>query len=198
MAEALNLISKKIGTLTIIKKTDKRYFGSVLWKAKCDCGGERLISSHQYKNKKVTSCGCKTKGYRKTRAYYVWANMLQRCNNPNKKEYIHYGGRGIQVCKEWEESVNFIDWALENGYRDELTIERIDVNGNYEPSNCTWVSRSVQSNNKRNTKKTLINKELLSFRDIATKYEISYSTVRDRYNSGKRNLDLIYKKRKDD
>lgn len=85
-----------------------------------------------------------------TRLYKIWSNMKSRCNNSSIYDYKYYGGRGIKICKEWVDFTSFKDWAVQNGYAKNLTLDRIDVNGNYCPSNCRWVTRKVQSNNKRN------------------------------------------------
>lgn len=97
---------------------------------------------HGYYSKGATSS--------QRRLYKIWERMKSRCNNPNARSYKYYGGRGINVCKEWENFVPFAKWAEANGYSDDLTIDRIDVNGDYEPSNCRWVTMKVQQNNKRN------------------------------------------------
>lgn len=91
-------------------------------------------------------------GMRRTRIYNIWRSMRQRCSNSKCKNYKHYGGKGITVCPEWEDFQTFHKWAVEHGYSDELTIDRIDVNGNYEPSNCRWVSYKIQANNKSDSK----------------------------------------------
>lgn len=90
-------------------------------------------------------------GLRHKRIYNIWRNMWHRCTNPSDPGYRNYGGRGISVCKEWKDPKVFADWAYKNGYSDNLTIDRIDVNGNYEPSNCRWATYATQANNKTNS-----------------------------------------------
>ena len=87
-----------------------------------------------------------------TRLYDIWANMIGRCKNPNNKDYPNYGGRGIFVCEEWKKSDAFLEWSKENGYTDELTLDRIDTNKGYSPSNCRWITNAAQQRNKRNNR----------------------------------------------
>lgn len=86
-----------------------------------------------------------------TKLYNTWKNMRSRCNNINSKDYPMYGGRGVRICPEWDWYPNFEDWALSHGYAEGLSIERIDVNGNYCPENCTWIPKNQQSRNRSNT-----------------------------------------------
>jgi len=165
-----DILNEKFGALTIIeylgyyrkKKEGKKHH----YRCKCDCGDKDFIATRYHLQKGlVKSCGCwKTErikninlkhGLHGTRLYYVYRNILDRCYRSNNKHYKNYGGRGIKVTDEWlgdEGFLNFHNWALKNGYEDGLTIDREDVNGDYEPSNCRWVDMKTQSENRRNMK----------------------------------------------
>lgn len=146
----------------------------------CDCGDIKLIEPAHWEQGIVKSCGCKTSelhsqnsiihGHSGDRLYRVWNSMKQRCYNKNNSNYENYGGRGIRICKEWlDDFANFYNWAMANGYDynaefGECTIDRIDVNGNYEPSNCRWVDAVTQANNKRPRKDWKPRKEKVEFR----------------------------------
>lgn len=148
-----NLEGQKFGKLTVIKFEYKKNYIDY-YKCKCECGKEKIIRGYDLKSGKTKSCGCVAKGNHtihkksKTKLYWVWQSMKARCNNENNKRYKHYGGRGIKVCEEWSNDYsNFHNWAVQNGYKEGLTIDRIDVNKNYEPNNCRWVTKEVQANN---------------------------------------------------
>ena len=156
-----DLTGKRFGRWTVIKKSRKD--GHIqMYLCKCDCGNIAEVAQSNLTRGKSTSCGClqkeqardrfTTHGKRNTRLYTIYANMKARCYNEKNSRYNSYGGRGIKICDEWlDDFQNFYDWSVLNGYKDGLTIDRIDVNGNYEPSNCRWATLEEQINNQRKT-----------------------------------------------
>ena len=133
--------------------------GEAYWLCKCTCGTVRSVNGYHLRSGRSTSCGCysaeltrerlphTTHGLKKAnpRLYRIWQCMLNRCRRQKDKCYQNYGGRGISVCEEWHSFPPFYEWAMANGYRDNLSIDRIDVNGNYEPSNCQWLTMAENS-----------------------------------------------------
>lgn len=120
-------------------------------------------------------------GLCETRLYSIWTNMKSRCNNPNHPDYHNYGGRGVQVCKEWEDNFYcFYQWAMSNGYADSLTIDREDNDGNYCPENCRWVSKVIQANNKRNNPMFEYKGDTHTLKEWSRILSIPYMTLRKR------------------
>ena len=165
-----DLTGQKFGKLTVKKllRIDKEH--GAIWLCDCECGNTTEVSSRRLISKNTKSCGClrirKTHGLSDTRLYDIWIHTKQKCINPNSKNYQHYGGRGISVCKEWQEDfVNFYNWAMSNGYEDNLSLDRIDVDGNYEPNNCRWADDYTQTHNRRLDKLYTYNGKTLSARD---------------------------------
>lgn len=157
------LVAIKLDHIKIEPQTTVHY-----WLCKCDCGNTKVVRKVDMLRGKIKSCGCITKENAKNRAkhnyfytkpYHVWHDIKQRCFNPNNKAYKNYGARGITLCKEWEDPKNFCEWAFANGYKEGLTIDRIDVNGNYEPNNCRWADMKTQLRNRRNNHYITFNNE---------------------------------------
>lgn len=133
----------------------------------------------------------KTHGMRWTRLYNIWSLMHSRCENQNLGYYKRYGGRGISVCDEWKQFKAFEEWALNNGYKDGLSIDRIDVNGNYEPRNCKWSTNLEQSRNKRNSLYITIDGESKTIGEWSEISGLSYKTIQRRLHTGCKNEGLL-------
>ena len=163
---AIDLTGQVFGRLTVVRRADNNEDGRVCWLCKCACGNECVVKSNSLLTGHTSSCGCLrlenlraaiTKWTPEERSILDdhFSGMIQRCYNSNNPAYHDYGGRGIKICDEWLDPIkgrrNFVEWAKANGYAHGLTIERIDVNGNYCPDNCSWISLSQQQQNKQNT-----------------------------------------------
>lgn len=145
------IIGKTFHELTVIKKAGKDKQGTLLL-CQCSCGNTTLLHTRDIVSGNTRSCGClgtKHKQYG-TRLYQTWADMKRRCYNEDSKSYKYYGAKGVEVCAEWKEDFqSFYDWAMSHNYNDNLTIDRINPFGNYEPSNCKWSTRLEQAKNTR-------------------------------------------------
>ncbi len=194
-----DLTGQRFGRLTVIEFVPNEKSHSY-WKCKCDCGNECVVSTDNLKNANVTSCGCYHKemfcnlkhGKRKSRLYKTWQNMKTRCYNQRNKNYKYYGERGIMLCDEWKDDFKaFHDWAMQNGYNDTLTIDRIDVNGDYEPSNCRWVTMKEQGRNKRNNVIVEYQGKRMLLKEASKKSGISINTLIYRWHRGDRGKNLF-------
>lgn len=192
-----DLISRRFGYLTV-KELDHIHTTPCgtkrrMWKCQCDCGKETVVAENNLKNGSTKSCGCwKTKrinqyntshGGSHDRLYLVWKNMKRRCNSHNDSHYEVYGAKGVSVCEEWNEYDAFKKWAYDNGYDDEaefgeLTIDRIDNDGDYEPSNCRWVNRTVQANNTSRNRYVEFEGKRLTVAEFARAMNISQGRAR--------------------
>ena len=185
-----DLTGKRFGNLVVIEQTALRASnGSVKWRCKCDCGKEKITAAKNLTSGKVKSCGClnyETKnakhGLSDTRLYSVWNAMMSRCYNNNSKSYKCYNGRGIAVCDEWHDPKTFVEWSIKNGFKEGLTIDRKDNNGNYEPSNCRWVTRKAQMNNYSRNHLLTYNGKTQTVKQWADEKGIKYTTLLMRIN----------------
>lgn len=215
MSALKDLKGMTFGELTVIERAKNNKNGKARWLCLCSCENKKIISSANLLSGHTMSCGCmrgkcKAGNFRKSykkrvgnrnglsnhRLYGIWRNMKMRCNLKSCENYHYYGGRGIKVCDEWtNDFMNFYNWAMANGYTEKLTLDRKNNDGNYEPNNCRWVTQSVQNMNKRGFKaRTItingITKHLFEW---AKETGICDETIRKRYKSGLRGLDLIKK-----
>lgn len=202
MPNVIDLSGQRFGRLTVIKRVENGNGGRARWLCRCDCGNEKTVLSGNLRSGDIQSCGCLWKeltsarstrhGLHHTRLYSIWIGMIHRCTDEKHIYYKHYGGRGIKVCSEWLNSVTaFYDWAMGNGYSDELTIDRIDPDGDYEPSNCRWATAKVQASNKRKTIRLEINGETKTMDEWSKTTGVKYATIYARYKRGKTGFDLI-------
>lgn len=197
MGKCVDLIGERQGRLTCVEylglRKRKDGHNDKIWKCVCDCGKEVVLTSQRFLDGKTKSCGCyrreriselKRKGLN-PRLYRVFGKMKERCYDDRCEFYRNYGGRGIKICKEWvDDYYTFQKWAYENRYRQGLTIERIDNNGDYEPSNCAWVTMKVQSNNKRNNRRITHNGVTKTLAEWCDEYNVGYSRTRYRLEHG--------------
>lgn len=207
MGRFIDLTGQRFGRWTVL-----RYAGShngAFWECRCDCGKIKNVRSDRLRNGRSTSCGCfraevtakatgriTKHGKHNTRIYHIWQRMKQRCSSSCPKHEIElYYGRGIRVCPEWENDFEaFYRWAMAHGYRDDLSIDRIDSNGNYCPDNCRWATAKEQVNNRRNTIFVEYEGQRMALSDVAIKTGLPYSTLKSRLARGKTLEDIINKR----
>lgn len=181
----IDLTGQRFGRLVVVERAETK------WLCKCDCGNTKAVLGGHLRSGDIKSCGClqneqRTKhGMRNTRVYKIWCAMKERCYYKTHKDFKNYGGRGIIVCDEWKENFQaFYDWAMSNGYEENLTIDRIEVNGNYEPSNCRWASCKDQNNNRSNNHILILKNESHTITEWSRITGIPLSTIKTRINSG--------------
>lgn len=196
MGKFVDITGEKYGRLVAIRSTENRTkSGGVVWLFKCECGKYKQISANSVRSGLVRSCGCIVIKHKMagTRLYNIWTDMKQRCYNSNYYEFHLWGGRGIIVCEEWRNDFQaFYDWAMNNGYSDDLSLDRIDSTGNYEPSNCRWASAKEQARNTSHNRKIIIDgvaKLLCEWLEISP---ITASTYHKRIKRGMTDKEALF------
>ena len=184
-----DLVGTRVNHLVVMSREGSDKNRNSLWRCRCDCGKEILVRGFTLRSGDIFSCGCESKrstthGESRTKLYHVWQGMKSRCNNPNYHQYHLYGGRGISVCDEWMDYINFKEWAINNGYKPGLTIDRIDTDGNYCPENCRWVTQKEQQNNKRTNRTITYNGETHSLMEWCELLQLNYERVSSRLDYG--------------
>lgn len=208
MAKFQDLTGQRFGRLVVLERTEDYVSPQgrhvVRWKCKCDCGNVKVVSAVHLVQGDVKSCGCYhmerikdagrvnniSHGMSKTRIYHLFQNMKWRVMNPDAPNFKNYGGRGIDICDEWKAKdgfENFLKWSMENGYSDEKTLDRIDVNGSYEPSNCRWTNWETQYNNTTKSVKLTYNGKTQTAAQWARELGLDRHTIYERI---KKNLPI--------
>lgn len=198
------LVGQRFGRLTIesVPYYDARHRARVI--CRCDCGAIVNVFFSNIKAGYVKSCGClardlarehtiernTTHGGTGTRLFRIWTGLRQRCRNPRSRVYKDYGGRGIRICPEWSNFESFRDWAIENGYRDDLTLDRVDNDGPYSPENCQWTTTAEQNLNKRNNVLVEYDGQLIPIAEASRLSGVSRQTISDRRRRGITGPDL--------
>ena len=201
MGKFEDLTGKTFNRLTVIKRAEVEK-KEVYYLCKCTCGNEKIIRGKDLKYNKIKSCGCLNKektierntkhSLRHTRIYRIWLLMKNRCLNSKYYLFKNYGGRGITVCNEWKNDfVKFYDWSMNNGYNDTLTIDRIDVNGNYEPSNCRWATKLQQQRNTTRLRKITYKNETHCISEWAEILGLEYNTLYYRFRRNNYSEDVL-------
>lgn len=187
----LDLIGEQYGSLTVVKELPRRVYPNSrshrMYECRCECGSSYTVSQSNIRSGAITHCGCASPrhgGYG-TRLYSIWHGMVQRCMTKTFAQYKNYGGRGICLYSPWLDFKEFRAWAETNGYDDTLTLERKDNDGNYIPSNCTWIPKAAQAKNRRSNVRVQHNGVDYIATDLAKKLGVKYTTLLYRLRNNK-------------
>jgi hypothetical protein len=208
MDKTRNMIGRRFGRLLIVSRAPNNRYRQSTWSCVCDCGNMCVRPAGQLrqfeKKARGQSCGCwrnelaadrrraaathglttEAAGSVSHKLYDVWRQILRRCENPRCKDYPAYGGRGIRLCEAWHDGATFIDWCISSGYQEGLTIERSDVNGHYEPDNCTWIPNPLQSKNMRKNRFLTHSGKTLCLSEWAKLLGFPVTTIVGRHRAG--------------
>jgi hypothetical protein len=186
LSRSLLLTGQTFGRLKVIREDGRNRHRSVMWLCRCECGADTRVASGELTKGHTKSCGCAitTHGMTGTPLYDRWAGMIARCENPNSSGWHNYGGRGITVCPRWRESFQAFYDDMAAGFREALTLDRINVNGNYEPSNCRWATPYEQARNTRKNRHMTWNGKTLTLGEWASLVGIHPTTISGRLAAG--------------
>lgn len=183
----IDLTGEKYGRLTV-ESLNRSENGIVYWNCLCDCGKTTVVRGSNLKTGAVKSCGClvhqaskcRTHNESKTKLYRHWISMIYRCHNPKNSAYKWYGARGISVCDDWKTYEGFKAWVEATRPREDYTVERIDVNGNYSPDNCTWIPMSEQAKNRTSSIQIEHDGRVQNLTDWCKELNLEYKRVHNR------------------
>lgn len=194
MGKIKDITGQQFGALLVIENVGKDSRGEMIWRCRCECGKETVVTGYKLRSGWTKSCGClqekhrregfnKSHGMTNTKLYVIWQNMKHRCNDPKNIMYKNYGERGIRVCELWMSGFEpFMKWAFQSGYSDGMSIDRIDVDGNYEPSNCRWVTKKQQYLNRTDSHLITAFGKTQTIKEWADESGINYDTIERRIN----------------
>lgn len=189
----IDIVGQRFGNLVVIEKIDDK---RTRYKCECDCGNIVSVNGYNLRHGIANPCSCSQRfqsgennatykhGGTGTRLYGIWQGMLNRCRNPKVERYNHYGGKGVVVCDEWKDFSTFRGWAISNGYKDTLSIDRVDANGDYCPSNCRWADDKAQANNKTSNHIIEVNGESHNISEWSAITGINKGTIQSRLRRG--------------
>ena len=201
MPKRFQMIGKKFNKLTVLEECNERKRGQKLYKCLCDCGNITYQCGHQLRISRVKSCGC-TKGNiihgkKHTRIYNIYCGIKARCYNKNNPRYKDYGERGIIMCYEWlHDFMSFYNWTMSHGYKEDLTIDRIDNDKGYSPSNCRWVDSKTQNNNQRSNVRLTYKGITKTMSEWANDLGVPYRTIGYRHRKEWEVKDVLFGKEK--
>lgn len=203
MKSNIAITNCRYGRLTAVKRVENDKYNHKQWLCRCACGNEIVVLQSSLISGRTRSCGCyykdtrqtsaRTHGQSKTRLFHIWTEMLARCKYQSRNDYQYYGGKGIKVCEEWQAFENFAKWAQENGYTENLTIDRIDTDGDYTPANCRWATRQTQMNNTTRNRVVTVNGVSKTLAEWSRENKIKYHTIQDRLARGWNETDAVTK-----
>lgn len=202
-----NLMGMRFGKLTVLRSVGRDKNRNIIWECICDCGNKTIVTATHLRNNKTKSCGCyrhdnfviinTIHGLKNHPLYTVWKGIKQRCYNKNNNAYNHYGGRGIIMCDEWKNDFKaFYDWSIEYGYKNGLSVDRINNNGIYEPNNCRFVTMKEQQRNRRNNHLITYKNNTKTLSEWCEILNLKYHLIRERIYVLNWNADKAFETKK--